>query len=110
MLFAFVISVVLVSGGEVNVQQQTPTSTQLQHPGDIMAVRTGWLPDNQTQCVYKIVSRPMLGWNAARESCARFADGADLASITSESELQLLSNFATTFNLEVSEAIRTCVC
>jgi hypothetical protein len=108
-----VLGLVLVSCSALSVEYnrrngrrtalRAPTTTQLQHPGDIMSVSTEWLPDPRTGCFYKIVSRPMLGWTAARESCARFADGADLASITDESELQLLSNVATEHQLEVSE-------
>lgn len=74
-----------------NLQTSPPVSKHPLHPGDIAPVSSEWIAFPENGCFYKIVSRPMIGWAAARESCARFADGADLASITDESELRFLS-------------------
>ena len=82
-----------------------PGSEHPLHPGDISPVSSEWARFNENGCFYKIVSRPMLGWAAARESCARFANGADLASITDESELRFLANVAQGSNSSSGKAI-----
>jgi hypothetical protein len=59
-------------------------------PGDIRPLSTPWVQRDHTDCQYKLVSRPKLGWAAARDSCAQIVSGeikAELASVTDEDEL-----------------------
>eukprot|EP00039_Didymoeca_costata_P002156 m.57893 g.57893 ORF g.57893 m.57893 type:complete len:304 (-) comp11140_c0_seq2:2038-2949(-) len=71
---------------------------EAEYTGRDYGVHSGW--QHHGSCYYRVVSRPMLGWTAARKACQALHNQSDLVSIVSIEELDYLWALAASYQAD----------